>query len=241
MRLYPAVDLRGGLTVRLRKGDYGEQITYAESPEVAAANFVTDGAECLHVVDLDGAKSGRPEQLDVLARICDSVDVPVQFGGGLREIDDLRSAASVGASLLVLGTAAAKDPSLVAQAVAEFGDRVVASVDARDGIAATDGWTGDSGEGAIDLLVRLGELGVTRFVYSAIERDGTFEGPAVEELKAVCDSSPGRITYAGGIGTLDDLAALRDLALPGLEGVIVGRALHERRFTVRDAVGLLGD
>ena len=240
MKLFPAVDLRGGRTVRLRKGDYDEQITYDSEPAAAAAQFVADGAVILHVVDLDGARSGRPEQLDVLSAIAGAVDVPIQFGGGLREIDDLRSAAAVGADRLVLGTAAATNSALVEVAVAEYGERIVASVDARNGQAATDGWTKESGELAVTVIERLQALGCQNFVYSAIERDGTFEGPALEEIEAVAGAVSGSFLYAGGIGTLEDLSALAALALANLDGVIVGRALHEGRFGIGEAVTALG-
>ncbi|MEI6663370.1 MAG: HisA/HisF-related TIM barrel protein [Actinomycetes bacterium] len=239
MKLFPAVDLRGGQTVRLRKGDYGDEIQYDASPAEASRGFVADGAEVLHVVDLDGARSGRPEQLDVLASIRASIDVPIQYGGGLREIDDLRSAAAAGADRLVLGTAAVSDPALVARAVDEFGERIVASVDARDGFAATDGWTEASKEASSDLIERLAGIGVSSFVYSAIERDGTLEGPAVEEVVSIAQVIRGEFLYAGGIGSLEDLRVLAALDAPSLVGVIVGRALHENRFTATDAVAAL--
>lgn len=235
MRLYPAIDLRGGKTVRLRRGDYSEQITYDASPASAATEFVAAGATALHVVDLDGAKAGRPEQLNVVAEIRSAVKVPLELGGGLRSLDDLRSAAAVGADRLVLGTAAISNPELVVAALSEFGQRLVVSVDARNGLAATEGWTEGSGEAVAGVFDRLHGEGVTQFVYSAIERDGMMGGPALEEIKAVCGSAKGSIVYAGGVSSLDDLAALRELRLVNLSGVIVGRALHEGAFTIADA------
>ena len=234
MRLYPAIDLRGGKTVRLRRGDYAEQITYDASPAAAAAEFVKAGATALHVVDLDGAKAGRPEQLNVVSEIRAAITVPLELGGGLRTLDDLRSAAAVGVDRLVIGTAAISNPELVVAALAEFGHRIVVSVDARNGLAATEGWTEASGEAVAEVFDRLHSEGVTQFVYSAIERDGMMGGPAIDEIKAVCGSAKGSIVYAGGISSLDDLAALKELRFVNLSGAIVGRALHEGAFVIAD-------
>lgn len=234
MRLYPAIDLLGSRTVRLRKGDYAQEIVYDTPPADAAREFVAAGARALHVVDLEGARAGRPEQLDVVAAIRAAVDVPIELGGGLRTIDDLRSAASVGVDRLVLGTAAVTNPSLVQEAIAEFGQRLVVSVDARNGIVETDGWTEGSGEAVAEVFERLHRLGVSQFVYSAIERDGMLGGPALDEVRSVSQSVRGSVVYAGGVSSLDDLAALRELRLVNLAGVIVGRALHEGAFTIVD-------
>lgn len=239
MRLQPAIDLIGGRTVRLRKGDYGEEIEYEASPSEAARAFVEAGAAELHVVDLDGARNGRPEQLDVVAEIRGSVDVPIELGGGLRSLDDIRSAAAVGVDRFVLGTAAIEDLGFAASAVAEFGERIVVSVDARNGAVATDGWTAESGEMVSSLLERLAGAGVTRFVYSAIERDGMLSGPATDEVRAVASGIKGEFSYAGGISSTDDLAELASLGIPNLVGVIVGRALHEGRFTIAQGIAAL--
>lgn len=236
MKLIPAIDLLGGKTVRLRKGDYDQQISYDEAPSEAAKRFEADGAAMLHVVDLDGARHGRPEQLWVLSEIASAVSIPVEYGGGLRTIDDLRSAASAGAARLVLGTAAVTDPALVDVAVSEFTSSLVVSVDGRNGEVALEGWTEGSGKSTQETFERLEGQGVSQFVYSAISKDGTLEGPALDEARSVCGMVEGRITYAGGISSADDLVALAQLQLPQLDGVIIGRALHEGRFTLASAV-----
>lgn len=240
MRLIPAIDLRSRRTVRLRGGDYGDEIAYGESPVDAARRFAAAGARELHVVDLDGARSGRPEQLDVVAAIRGEVGVEIELGGGLRTLDDLRSAAAIGVDRLVIGTAAIADPELLRAAVAEFGDRLVVSVDARGGKVEAEGWTEASGLAVRDLLDRLEAEGVNAFVYSAIERDGMMSGPALDEARSVSESANCGFVYAGGVASLDDLAALRGLSLPNLSGVIVGRALHEGVFTVQDGIAALG-
>ncbi|MEI6447691.1 MAG: HisA/HisF-related TIM barrel protein [Actinomycetes bacterium] len=241
MRLYPAIDLLGRRTVRLRRGDYDDGIVYDAEPAEAAAEFVSNGARTLHLVDLEGARSGRPEQLDVVAAIRAAVDVPIELGGGLRTIDDLRSAAAVGVDRLVLGTAAIDNAELVEVALGEFGQRLVVSVDGRNGLAATDGWTQGSGEAVATVFERLQAQGVTRFVYSAIERDGMLGGPALDEVLSVGAVVRGSFLYAGGVASVEDLAALRALKLVNLEGVIVGRALHEGRFTVAEGNSALED
>lgn len=236
MKLVPAIDLIDGKTVRLRKGDYGQLISYDESPSEAAKRFEADGAGMLHVVDLDGARHGRPEQLWVLSEIAASVSIPVEYGGGLRTLDDLRSAVSVGAARVVLGTAAVTNPGLVDAAVAEFGGSLVVSVDGRNGEVALEGWTEGSGQSTTDTFARLESQGVTQFVYSAISRDGTLEGPALDEATDVCGKVAGSVTYAGGIGSVEDLVALAGLGLEQLDAVIIGRALHEGKFTLGSAV-----
>ena len=235
MKLYPAIDLLDRRTVRLRKGDYSDEIVYDVEPAVAAAEFVAAGAQALHVVDLNGAKAGRPEQLDVVSSIRAAVDVPIELGGGLRTLDDLRSAVAVGVDRLVLGTAAVNNSELVKAALAEFGDRVVISVDARNGTVATEGWTDGTGEAVAAVFDRLESLGASKFVYSAIERDGMMGGPAIDEVRAVTSAVDGEIVYAGGVASIDDLLALKALALANLAGVIVGRALHEGSFGIAEA------
>ena len=239
IKLVPAIDLLGGKTVRLRKGDYDQQISYDEQPADAARRFEADGASMLHVVDLDGARHGRPEQLWVLAEITKAVSIPVEYGGGLRSLDDLRSASAVGAERLVLGTAAVTKPDLVDAAVAEFGERLVVSVDGRNGEVALEGWTAGSGRTTAQTFAQLEAQGASQFVYSAISRDGTLEGPALDEAREVCGMVRGEVTYAGGIGTVEDLVSLDALRLDSLDGVIIGRALHEGRFTLPEALAAI--
>ena len=241
MKLYPAIDLLDRRTVRLRKGDYSEEIVYDAEPAAAAAEFVAAGARALHVVDLNGARAGRPEQLDVVSAVRSAVDVPLELGGGLRTLDDLRSAVSVGVDRLVLGTAAVNNSELLSMALEEFGERIVVSVDARNGTVATEGWTDGTGEAVAEVFDRLQALGATKYVYSAIERDGMMGGPATDEVRSVCAAVKGEIVYAGGVASLDDLRALRALNLATLAGVIVGRALHEGSFSIADGNTVLED
>jgi len=241
VRLYPAVDILGGSAVRLVQGDYGASTVYHEDPLAAARAMSEQGARYLHVVDLDGARSGAPANLSHLRRITDALEVPVQYGGGLRSAQAVRDALAAGASRAILGTAALSDPDLLGEVLAEHGaDRVLVSVDARDGCVATAGWTRSGELGPREAIERLRAAGVERFVYTNVDRDGMLQGPDLEEVRAIAAAvGGGSVLYSGGIGELGDLEALARLRAPGLAGVIVGKALYERRFTVAEAQAAL--
>lgn len=234
MILYPAIDIRGGQAVRLLQGDYERETTYDADPVDAAARWAGEGAEFLHVVDLDGAKAGEPQNLEAVRRIAAAVDCPIQVGGGLREKAAVDAVLAAGAARVVIGTAALRDPEFLAAVVAEHGDRVVVSVDARDGKVSLAGWTETGDEDVADAVAQLGERGVARFLCTAIEVDGTMEGPAIDELNRIAVVTSAQIIASGGVGTLAHLRALADDAAPNIEGAIVGRALYEQRFTVAE-------
>ena len=235
MILYPAVDIRGGRAVRLARGDYGHETVYDHDPLEAARRWVAQSARALHLVDLDGARSGRPENLDLVARITSETGVPTQLGGGLRDADAVAAALAAGAERAILGTAALASPELVEALAAEHGDRVVAGVDARSGHVAIEGWRRDTAATPDDLIAELAGRGVRRFVYTPVERDGTMEGPDLEGLRAAAAATSeagAELVYSGGVGSLEDLRSVAGLGLESLAGVIVGRALYEGRFTV---------
>jgi phosphoribosylformimino-5-aminoimidazole carboxamide ribotide isomerase len=233
--LYPAIDIRGGKAVRLIQGDYEREKAYDDDPVVAARRWTDAGARWLHVVDLDGARAGEPVNLDHVRRIVAAVGVPVQLGGGLRDSKKVEDAISSGAERVVLGTAAVRDPEMAAAIAAAHGDRVVASVDARSGKVASEGWTVSSELGTAEVVAALSERGISRFVYTPVDVDGLMEGPDLDSLGEVAEATDGELIYSGGIGTLDDLRAVAELGLDNLGGVIVGRALYEQRFTVAEA------
>lgn len=239
MILYPAIDIRGGQAVRLLQGDYAHETVYDADPVEAAKRWADEGARFLHVVDLDGAKVGIPRNLDVLDRIAQKVNCPVQFGGGVRDLDWMGAAFEAGAERVVIGTAALRDPVFLERALERYGSRVVVSVDARDGKVSLAGWTETSDVDVASAVADLGERGVPRFLCTAIEVDGTMEGPAVEELQRIAMATQAPILASGGVGSLDDLKALARKATPNIEGAIVGRALYERRFTVAEAIEAL--
>jgi phosphoribosylformimino-5-aminoimidazole carboxamide ribotide isomerase len=238
--LFPAIDIRHGKAVRLVQGDYDRETAYEDDPVVAARRWVDGGARWLHVVDLDGARAGEPVNLAQVRRIVSAVNVPVQLGGGLRDSKKVEEAFSSGAARVVLGTAAVRDPDLAQALAAVHGDRVVASVDARAGKVAAEGWTESSDLGTTDVIAELTSRGLRRFVYTPVEVDGLMEGPDLDSLREVAEATEAEVIYSGGIGSLEDLRAVAGLGLGNVEGVIVGRALYEERFSVAEARVALG-
>ena len=236
MILLPAVDIRGGRAVRLRLGDFDAETVYADSPLEAARWWVEAGARALHAVDLDGARSGEPRHLGELRRMADELDVPIQWGGGLRSLGDVRSAIEAGADRVVLGTAALRSPELL-DAALELGgaERVVVAVDVRGESVSVSGWTERSEVSAEALIERLEARGVERFLHTSVDRDGTLEGLDVEAVLRLATAMRGRLIVSGGIASLADLEALHALGLSNVDGVIAGKALYERRFTVAEA------
>jgi phosphoribosylformimino-5-aminoimidazole carboxamide ribotide isomerase len=240
VKLYPAIDILDGNAVRLTKGDFDAKKFYDEDPLAAARGWTEEGASYLHVVDLDGARAGFPQNLDHLGRIAKTLDIPVQFGGGLRSLDAISGAFDAGAERVILGTAAFTDPDLLERALGEWPGRVLVSVDVREGRIATEGWTETVDGGPEDVIAGLLARGASRLVYTNVDRDGMLEGPDLEEVRRVAEAVEGSLIYSGGIGRLADLEGLAGLGATSLEGVIVGKALYERRFTVAQAQAALG-
>ena len=239
MILYPAIDIRDGKAVRLVQGDYDRETAYDDDPVVAARRWVDGGARWLHIVDLDGARAGEPVNLEHVRRIVAAVGIPVQLGGGLRDSKKVEEAFSSGAERVVLGTAAVRDPDMAAAIAEAHGDRVVASVDSRSGEVAAEGWTASSGLGTAEVVSALSERGISRFVFTPVDVDGLMEGPDLDSLREVAGATGGELIYSGGVGSLDHLRELGELGLANLEGVIVGKALYEQRFTVAEAQAAL--
>ena len=239
MILLPAIDIIGGRAVRLDQGDYGRRTDYYPDPVDAAKRWVDEGAQALHVVDLDGARTGTPANLNSVYRIVEALSIPVELGGGLRSDAAVADALSAGAESVIIGTAAFKDRALLDRMISAHGDRVIVSVDAREGKVAAAGWleqTDLSIEAAFEGLL---EQGAARFVYSSIERDGMLNGPDLEGAKRVDALVEGGFVYSGGVASLADLEALGGLGLGTLTGVIVGKALFEGRFTVEQGQAAL--
>ncbi len=235
MILLPAIDILDGKAVRLARGDFDQQTTYDADPLDAARRWVLAGERALHVVDLDGARSGEPRNLEHVRRIAREVGVPVQVGGGLRSADAVAAAIEAGATRVVLGTAAFRDQDFLDDSVARHRDRVVVSVDAREGKLAAAGWTEQTDIPVDAVFAHLGRRGVSRFVFSSIERDGMLTGPDLDAVRGAADSVRGTFVYSGGVSTIRDLRALAELRQVNLTGVIVGKALYEGRFDVAAA------
>jgi phosphoribosylformimino-5-aminoimidazole carboxamide ribotide isomerase len=242
MILFPAIDIRDGHAVRLERGDYGRETLYEVDPLDAARRWTEQGARFLHVVDLDGARSGSPENLEHVARIAGEVEVPIQVGGGMRDADAVAATLAAGAERVVLGTAALTEPELVASLVAEHGERIFVGVDARSGQVAVEGWERSTKARPEELIPDLAKRGVSGFVYTPVDVDGTLAGPdlaGVRTIARAAQESGVELIYSGGIGSLEDLRAVAGLRSPELAGVIVGRALYEGRFTVGEGQAAL--
>ncbi len=230
--VYPAIDLRGGKCVRLKQGDFGRSKEYDVDPVERAREWERQGAQAIHVVDLDGAQTGRPVQLDLIRRMAQAVDVPLQVGGGIRALRDLRSAREAGAERVVMGTAAVGDRDLRLAAVEEVGGSLVVAVDARDGVVATHGWQESSGLPVLDLAEELAGDGVASVLYTDVSRDGMDAGAALAGTAAVAQKIP--TIASGGVRGIEDVAALS--RIPGVAGVVVGTALYEGRTTLTDLI-----
>jgi phosphoribosylformimino-5-aminoimidazole carboxamide ribotide isomerase len=232
--LYPAIDISEGRAVRLVQGDFAEMTVYRDSPLEAARAWVQAGARFLHIVDLDGARTGRPQNLEHLDRITHELSVPVQYGGGLRSLPAVRDALRAGAERVILGTAAYTDIDFLDDVLGAFRERVIVSVDTRNGNVSTSGWQETTQMPADSVIERLQNRGVRSFVFTDVDRDGMLEGPDLAEVRRIAGVVRGRFLYSGGIGSLDDLHALAALRQVNLGGVIVGKALYEGRFTVEE-------
>ena len=241
MRLYPAVDILGGSAVRLLRGDYGASTVYDEDPLEAARAWSEQGARYLHVVDLDGARRGAPANLSHLRRITSALEVPVQYGGGLRSLRAVDEALDAGAARVILGTAAVDRPELAGEAVRRFGpERIACGIDVKEGQAATRGWTDARGPSPERLAALFAGLGVGWLIVTAVARDGTMEGFDLPLLREVALAAPAaNLIASGGAGSLSHLRALAAAGVPRLAGAIAGTALYEDRFTIRDAQAAL--
>lgn len=228
--VFPAIDLRGGRCVRLKQGDFGRQKQYDADPVGRAREWERRGAKAIHVVDLDGAREGRPAQLDLIREMARAVSVPLQVGGGVRTLDDLRAVREAGARRVVVGTAAVEDRELRLRAVEDLGASLVVAVDARGGVVATHGWLEASGIGVLDLAEELDDDGVGSVLYTDVARDGMDTGAALEETAAVARIIP--TIASGGVRGVEDVAALSNV--PGIVGAVVGTALYEGRVTLEE-------
>ncbi|MGO1060551.1 1-(5-phosphoribosyl)-5-[(5-phosphoribosylamino)methylideneamino]imidazole-4-carboxamide isomerase [Planococcus sp. FY231025] len=236
-QLYPAIDLRGGKCVRLFQGDYAQETVYGDSPVDMAKKFVEAGAEWIHMVDLDGAKDGVRINDKVVIEAA-RLPVNVQVGGGIRTREDVEHYLSNGVSRVIIGSLAIRNPELVVSFIEEFGaDRIVIGIDAKDGMAATEGWIETSGQSAQDVARFFAEKGAELFIYTDIATDGTLAGPNIDANKALVGSGEAGVIVSGGIGSLEDIKNVKQAAADSsIAGVIIGKALYENRFTLEEAL-----
>jgi phosphoribosylformimino-5-aminoimidazole carboxamide ribotide isomerase len=237
MIIIPAIDLRGGRCVRLTQGKASAETVYSENPVVIAKRWYDEGAEMLHIVNLDAAlNKDDTENLKALERILYEVNIPVQFGGGVRSLDDVRRLDELGATRIVIGTTAIENPVLLTHIVDEFGSTVVVGIDAREGRVALRGWEKLSNVNAIDFAQKIAEMGVERLVYTDIARDGMLSGINIEATQEIAEASGLKVTASGGVASLDDIYALKELEQYGVDSVIIGKALYEGIFTLEEAL-----
>lgn len=234
MIIYPAMDLLQKKCVRLMQGDYDKVTVYSENPEELAAAFKDDGADWIHMVDLGAAKTGIPENKDIIAGIVKRSGLKVQVGGGIRNMDILSYwLEEAGVTRCVIGTAAIKDRAFVKKSLARYGDRIAIGLDARDGEVAVDGWTAGSGLHVMDFALSMMELGAKTFIYTDIKRDGMLTGPAVEGTRLLAEKTKAHIISSGGIGSIEDV---KDIKSSGCDGVIIGKALYEGKVRLTECL-----
>ncbi|MBC8078764.1 MAG: 1-(5-phosphoribosyl)-5-[(5-phosphoribosylamino)methylideneamino]imidazole-4-carboxamide isomerase [Gorillibacterium sp.] len=233
--LYPAIDIRGGKCVRLVQGDYNQETIYHDSPVEAAQAWASQGAEWIHLVDLDGAKAGHPVNHEVIGAIAKTVKVPVQIGGGLRTLEDIELLLFLGVSRVILGTAAIEDRPFVKRVLNDYGDRVAIGLDARDGLVATRGWLTTSEVRAEDLAAELAAEGAQTFIFTDISRDGMMGGPNVEAIVRLAQASGRPVIASGGVSRYEDLERLAGHEADGIAGAIVGKALYTGSIELKEA------
>jgi phosphoribosylformimino-5-aminoimidazole carboxamide ribotide isomerase len=241
MIVFPAVDIQGGKAVRLRRGDFDDVTVFDDDPVALARLWQDQGAEALHVIDLDAARTGELVNFDIVERIVKSLDIPVQYGGGIRSAKNLALVAGVGVHWVVMGTAAVTALDLLDDSVNWLGERLVVGLDCIDGMVATHGWQQRTQMSAIRFSKILAEHGVKRVVYTDTARDGMLGGPNLIGLRDLAEVASLEIVLSGGIALLDDLRRLKKLALPNVVGVILGRSLYEKSFTLADALSIFAD
>lgn len=234
MKIFPAIDMKNGCCVRLSQGRFDQVKVYEEDPAVAAKRLVEEGARYIHTVDLDGALEGRGMNTEALRRIVEAVPVPVQNGGGIRNMDQIREKLGLGLARVIIGTAAVKDPDFLKEALETFGpEKIVVGIDASRGMVATHGWQQVSAVPAVELGQKMKELGLKYTVYTDIARDGMLSGPNIEETRRMQEKTGLTVIASGGVSRMEDLVALEEA---GFYGVIVGKAIYEGRIRLKEAV-----
>lgn len=241
MTIFPAIDIKDGKCVRLRQGVAQDMKVYGKDPVAMARQWRKAGAEALHVVDLDGAFTGRPCHTDLIGQIAAAVDIPVQVGGGLRSDANVRALLSRGIERVVIGTRAFDDPGAVVRLAAEFGARLAVGIDARDGWVQVKGWVETTRTRATDLALHMASQGVHTLIYTDILTDGMLSGPNREAIAELCDAVDCRVVASGGVSRVDDVKALAALARPNLEGVVIGKALYEGTVSLAEAQAVVAE
>ena len=235
MIIFPAIDIRGGKAVRLYKGDFSQETVFGDPVEMAS-RWEAAGGQFLHLVDLDGARAGKSINLDVVKKIIEKVNIPVELGGGIRTLENIQQVLAMGVNRVILGSVAAKNPELVKEACIQYKDRIVVGIDAKDGIVAVDGWEASGNVRAVVLAREMAQAGVERIIYTDISRDGTMEGVNVKSTAELACDSGVKIIASGGVKSIDDIKALLPYTKDGIEGVIVGKSIYSGTLDLSEAV-----
>jgi phosphoribosylformimino-5-aminoimidazole carboxamide ribotide isomerase len=236
MNIIPAIDLSEGKVVRLKRGAIGDKTIYSNDPIEFASRWTDEGATSLHVVDLDGALAGASRNLDAVEAIVAATNVPIELGGGLRTVEDVKRVLDLGVQWAIIGTAALNDPPAVAAAISEFPERIIIGIDARDGNVAVAGWVEDSQVNAIDLAVEMQSIGAAKIIFTDIATDGMMQGPNVASTMAVAEAVEIPVIASGGVTTLADVEAICKIASSGVTAMIIGRALYEGTIALPEAI-----
>jgi phosphoribosylformimino-5-aminoimidazole carboxamide ribotide isomerase len=236
MQIIPAIDIKDSKVVRLTRGDYNSVKVYSGSPAKIARRWYSEGAKILHIVDLDGALAGEPKNMDSVVTIVQSVNIPIELGGGLRTLDAISWAFNAGVSKAILGTKAVEDLDFIMRAIKRYGKKIVVSVDSKDGFVMLRGWTKPSSINATDMARRMGNFGASAIIYTDVTVDGTLSGPNFTRLDNFLKNVNIDVIVAGGIATVDDIRKLRALNRKNLIGVIIGKALYEGTIGLKEAI-----
>ncbi len=236
MLIIPAIDIRGGRVVRLIQGDFERETVYDDDPVGVARKWEKEGAELLHVVDLDGAREGSPRNLELVENIAAEISIPVELGGGIRNLKTIEDVLNKGIERVVMGTEAVASPALIKEACQKFGERIVVGIDARDGLVAVRGWTASTSRKAIVLAQEMESIGARTIIFTDIKNDGTLGGPNLESLKEMLKTIAIPLIASGGVSGLEDIKNLKSLENEGLRGVIVGKALYAGGVNLKEAL-----
>ena len=237
MLVIPAIDVSEGRCVRLARGDMRQKTVYSDDPAEMARRWADQGAKLIHVVDLDGAVSGKRANADSLASICAATDVPVEIGGGIRTVEDVVSVLDLGARYAIMGTAALRRPAVLAEALQSYREQIIVGIDGRDGKVAVEGWTEATQVPAVALARAMEILGVQRLIATDINTDGVLTGPNLPAMRAMAQAVSIEVIASGGVSCLDDIRSLTRLQAEGVVGCIVGRALYVGAFSLSEAIG----
>ena len=236
MIVFPAIDIRGGKCVRLFQGDFNKETVFSNNPEEMAQQWEAQGASYIHIVDLDGAIAGSPVNIFTIKKILETVKIPIEVGGGIRSIDDIYDLLEMGVDRVIMGSAAIDNPKLVRQAAREFEERVIVGIDAKDGRVAVHGWDDTSEVTATELAMRMGDYGITTIIFTDITRDGTLQGVKAESFANIAIRSGISVIASGGVGSIDDIKALKKYEKDGVIGVILGKSIYTGKVDLTEAI-----